>query len=218
MKVDKSILRDTVEQFTDTILRKDQPKNLCFSLSWPLLHYLEIKGIKCKLSSGSYGDFRHFWLTLIDSTDTIIDVTRSQFDDYDGGIYIGPLDEKFYFIEKAEFREVFFYAYKSWSELLLGNKKSHELILEDELRVSQINVKCAALLYETMTFHQKLLCFDDRYSLDTKYFTLIERHLTLKRVTAPKYIQSFIDNQAVGFEQMAIDFGIMRIVDGHYLY
>lgn len=218
MNSNTSTLLKIVEQFTLTILGSDQPNNLCFTLSLPLLYYLEIKGAKCKLSSGSYGDYRHFWLTLIDSPDTIIDVTRIQFDDYDGSIYIGPLDKKFYSPDNAEFKDVLFYGFKSWSEPLLGIHRSNPLTVEDELRLNSYNVKCAAFLYETMAFHHLKLNFEEKKSLSNRYFIIIRHHLTLKKAKDPKYIQSFIDNQTLGFERMAIDFGIIRLVDGHYLY
>jgi hypothetical protein len=91
----KPNLRKIVTEFRKGILDGSEPHRKCFMVCTPLVSYLNLCQIHCKLVRGSVGDHEHVWLELPEGE--IIDPTASQFKTPEGTempeVFIGAKPE-----------------------------------------------------------------------------------------------------------------------------
>lgn len=83
-------IKGLIENITKHYDNFENPSGHCFSLSYALSIYFKIKGINCTVSGGKYDNTNidHFWLSLNEYHDVIIDATIKQFEPSEDSIYI----------------------------------------------------------------------------------------------------------------------------------
>ena len=186
----KENLRATVARFTVPTIGEECPKNLCFCTCFPLMLFLKINDINCSLTGGDFNGTRHFWITINEYENVIIDPTIQQFKPLVDSIYIGPLTKE-YTQDNAPFKETFLWAFKFWVEPILDRPRSHqEKPRWVEERTNFFNVKFAMILNqeisqkksETVIFHQNRLC--------KLYFRTILKFLIVKIQKDQDYIRN----------------------------
>lgn len=183
-------IRKTVALFTEPTIGDECPKNLCFSICFPLMLFLKINDINCSLTGGEYNGIRHFWLTVNDYDNIIIDPTIKQFKPLADPIYIGsPTSE--YTPDTTSFNETFYWAFKFWAEPILNRPRTHqEKPKWVEERTNFYNVKFAMILNqeisrktpEKINMHHNRLC--------KLYFRTILKFLILKTKKDQDYIRN----------------------------
>jgi hypothetical protein len=117
---DKFRISNLAEDFRVKTLNNASPKEMCFTISYPLSLHLINNGIENSMTCGKFIDGRsHYWLTLIDEEKTIIDPTITQFDVYKdkSEVFIGKKPEEFTVTTGEWFNE----SYKKWSTPLLND-------------------------------------------------------------------------------------------------
>jgi hypothetical protein len=72
--------------------------------------FLKINGINCSLTGGSLNEIQHFWITVNEFDNIIIDPTIRHFKPLDDSIYIGQLTRE-YSPDDASFKEIFYWAF-----------------------------------------------------------------------------------------------------------
>ena len=186
----KENLRATVARFTVPTIGEECPKNLCFCTCFPIMLFLKINDINCSLTGGDFNGTRHFWITINEYENVIIDPTIQQFKPLVDSIYIGPLTKE-YTQDNAPFKETFLWAFKFWVEPILDRPRSHqEKPRWVEERTNFFNVKFAMILNqeisqkksETVIFHHNRLC--------KLYFRTILKFLIVKIQKDQDYIRN----------------------------
>ncbi len=186
----KENLRATVARFTVPTIGEECPKNLCFCTCFPLMLFLKINDVNCSLTGGDFNGTRHFWITINEYENVIIDPTIQQFKPLVDSIYIGPLTKE-YTQDNAPFMETFLWAFKFWVEPILDRPRSHqEKPRWVEERTNFFNVKFAMILNqeisqkksETVIFHHNRLC--------KLYFRTILKFLIVKIQKDQDYIRN----------------------------
>lgn len=126
-------IKNLVTEFTTKSLGNTSPKHMCFTICYPLSLFLECKGFKTSIRAGNFIDGTpHFWLSLDDDHETIIDPTIRQF--YEDrkdipAVYIGEKLED-YTEDNRTFEE--------WFEGLGGNAGTYEAWMEPLLNTSDV--------------------------------------------------------------------------------
>jgi len=202
----KESLRRKVALFIAPTIGEECPKHLCFSACYPLLLFLKINDINCSLTGGDYKGTRHFWLTVNDYDNIIIDPTIKQFKPLGDPVYIGPLTSD-YTSDTNPFNETFYWAFKFWAEPILDRPRSHqEKPKWVEERTNFYNVKFAMILNQEISRinPEKIIVHHNR--LSKLYFRTVLKFLKLKtqkdqdyirnlRATLPQYFDKLL-NQA----------------------
>lgn len=221
--------RQTIKKLAEELAAKtygtEIPKGLCFSICFPLSILFDLFQIRHKISSGKspkngrYVD--HFWITLLDNENTIVDPTIRQFDpvnkkiidnleieSYVGRVdrvYIGkreqnPISEKFE-PDGLELKDWFENSYGSWTGPIIGGPYRRTLPEFYEDWTNLINVKAASVLYNYITerplvsqfmMKKKCLC----------YFKPIFYFLKHKSQTDRPYIDALLKTQTKDFESL----------------
>ncbi len=195
-------IRKKVALFTEPTIGDECPKHLCFSTCFPLMLFLKINDVNCSLTGGSCMGIRHFWVTLNEYDNVIIDPTIKQFNPLADPVYIGGLTND-YTPDDVLFNETFYWAFKFWAEPLLDRPRSHqEKPKWVEERTNFYNVKFATILYqeiarkppEKITIHHNRLC--------KLYFRTIFKFLKLKTEKDQDYIRNLKATLPQSFDEL----------------
>lgn len=85
-------LVEFVTEFREGILGCDPPHMMCFAVCAPLVTFLNMHGVACKIVSGEDDEQNHFWLVLADGR--VLDPTADQFNGSQHRplppVYLGP--------------------------------------------------------------------------------------------------------------------------------
>lgn len=89
---ERNRIKGLVENITRHFDDFENPRGHCFSLSYALSVYFKMKYINCSIKGGKYDNsiIDHFWLSLNDYQDIIVDATIKQFEQSEKSIYIDP--------------------------------------------------------------------------------------------------------------------------------
>lgn len=183
-------IRKKVALFTEPTIGDECPKHLCFSTCFPLMLFLKINDVNCSLTGGSCMGIRHFWVTLNEYDNVIIDPTIKQFKPLADPIYIGSLTSE-YKSDTVSFNETFYWAFKFWAEPLLDRPRSHEEKPKGvEERTNFYNVKFATILNQEISRKNpaKIALLHNR--LCKLYFRTILKFLKLKTEKDQDYIRN----------------------------
>lgn len=186
----KENLRKTVALFTEPTIGNENPKNLCFSACFPLLLFLKLNDINCSLTGGNFNGIRHFWITVDEYNNVIIDPTIRQFKPLYNSIYIGPLT-KDYSSDNASFNQTFYWAFKFWAEPILDRPRSHQEKPKwiDE-RTNFFNIKFAMILNQEVSKRKSEKFVIQHNRLCKLYFRTIFKFLNVKIQKDPNYIRN----------------------------
>lgn len=89
---EKNRIEELIKNITDKSIGSDNPSGFCFSTSIALSIYLKINNFNASIQAGIYNNYDHFWLSLDNYPNIIIDPTIKQFDNNQSTIYIGEKD------------------------------------------------------------------------------------------------------------------------------
>ncbi len=121
-ETEKNRIRGLVEKITKHSIGSEIPHGFCFSTSYALSIYFKIKELKHSIKGGKFKKIDHFWLSLDEYKDVIVDATIKQFDENQYPIYIGTKNNneitKQYVQEDHSFND-WCDLYKTWCEPLL---------------------------------------------------------------------------------------------------
>lgn len=93
---EKRRIKKLTEGFISAVLKDDNPRYMCFNVCYPLSLHLENNGIESSIKSCWFnGKEPHYFLTLGDEEETIIDPTIRQFENNMPGVYIGKKTENY---------------------------------------------------------------------------------------------------------------------------
>jgi hypothetical protein len=221
---ERQTIKKLAEELTALTYGEEIPKGLCFSICFPLSILYDLFQIKHKITSGKspkndrYID--HFWITLLDNEDTIVDPTIRQFDpahqqkdleieNYIGRldrVYIGhrdqnPVTEKF-IQDGLELDDWFEGSYGSWTAPIINDdpyRRTLPKYYEDWTNL--MNVKAASLLYYYIIKNASA----DQFMMNKKcvyYFDPIFCFLKRKCQADQPYLDKLLKTQSKNFAHL----------------
>lgn len=136
------------ERFTKETLGKKDPKDKCFSISYPLSIHLENNGFKNLITQGFFNDTPHYWLTIENDRNLIIDPTIKQFHKEGPPVFIGYKSNKYcYIADENTLTDWIDDVYKRWIEPFDKPDESSKIDVDIFL---EINIKAAILIYNEL--------------------------------------------------------------------
>lgn len=134
--------------FTKTILENNDPSRKCFTTAYPLSLHLENNGFSNLITKGFFNQTPHYWLTVNQQRDIIIDPTRKQFYKEEDIVYIGKKSDEYIFFSDEETQpNLIEDVYEDWIKLFINpddfSKIEQEVFLE-------INTKAAIFIHNEL--------------------------------------------------------------------
>lgn len=130
-----------VKEFTKEVLADQNPKSMCLTICLPLHIHLINNGFINSLCGGLYQDTPHYWLSLEDYEDTIVDPTIRQFNNNAPSIFIGQKPKDYPDGYKYKFADI----YPCWLKGLCGERSNLSEVVSTECLLS-INLKALSIL------------------------------------------------------------------------
>lgn len=115
MELTEKEIKNIAIEFTRNTLSNECPKQMCFTISYPLSIHLKNKGIKNLIKRGFRGIIDHYWIKLDYENGFIIDATARQFDSKLAKVHFGEelATEGGYDSKNT---------YDLWSDFLINNR------------------------------------------------------------------------------------------------
>lgn len=170
--------------FTENILGNINPNCKCFTIAYPLSLHLENKGYRNIITNGYFINTPHYWLTLKQQRDTIIDPTIKQFCNNNDIVYLGNKSNNYSFIADEETNPSLIEdTYDFWLNPLICN----DFLINEYL---VINIRAAILLHNEMIAMNIEIDKSHKYFIYFKGINEIFKH-SYNNVKKLEYIPGF---------------------------
>ena len=132
--------------FTKTILQNNDSSRKCYTITYPLSLHLENNGFGNLITKGFFNQTPHYWITLNEERNIIIDPTKNQFNKNEDIVYIGNKSDEYKFISDEETQPTLIEdVYEIWINPFVNN-----ISIKEQMAILEINIKAAIFVHNEM--------------------------------------------------------------------